>query len=121
MQAQPLLIALHDTSRGFDVTPERVPLAVLREFSKDVEDLLRGDGKQVDTAALDVSVVKGSLGVLTTPLAAIDLLHDLHALISSDLIDSLQAKRREVIAKNWPKAIARSRSKLPVTRCRVPL
>lgn len=108
MQAQPVLITLHDASRGFELTPERVPLAVLREFTRDVEDLIRGDGKQVDTAALEVSVVKGSLGVLTTPLTAMDLMQDLLSLIGSDLIDGLQTKRRDVVEK-WQKMAKGSR------------
>ena len=108
MQAQPIIVSLHDTSRGFEVTPQRVPLALLSSFSQDVEALLRGDGKQLDTAQLEVSVVEGSLAVHTTPLASSDLLQDLRQLLSSQLIDGLQVKRREVVAR-WQKLAKASR------------
>ena len=61
MDAQPLFISLHDESAGYEISPDRVPLAVLRTFVKDVEEFLRGDGGEVDLQALDVGVVKGSL------------------------------------------------------------
>ena len=108
MNAQPITISLHDASRGFEIGPERVPLAVLRDFSNDVEELLRGDGKQLSTATLDVAVVKGSLAIQTSPLSPPDLVQDLLKLLSSQLIDGLQAKRREVITR-WQKLAKTSR------------
>ena len=108
MNAQPITISLHDASRGFEIGPERVPLAVLRDFSNDVEELLRGDGKQLSTATLDVAVVKGSLAIQTSPLSPPDLVQDLLKLLSSQLIDGLQAKRRDVITR-WQKLAKTSR------------
>lgn len=49
MEAQSVTISLHDESRGYEISPDRVPLAVLKDFSNDVEQFLRGDGKQLDT------------------------------------------------------------------------
>lgn len=43
MEAQRMRIALLDESAGYAITPQRVPLAVLRAFTKDVDELLRGD------------------------------------------------------------------------------
>jgi hypothetical protein len=109
MKAQPVTISLHDVSRGFEVSPERVPLAVLSDFARDVEELLRGDGKQLDTGNLEVAVVKGSLAVQTQPISATDFAQDLAKLLQSQLIDSLHAKRREVIAR-WQKLAKSHRS-----------
>ena len=69
MDAQQIRISLHDDSGGYAISPGRVPLAVLRNFIRDVDEFLRGERGELDTAELDVAVVEGSLGVLTTPTA----------------------------------------------------
>ena len=109
MNAQPITISLHDASRGFEISPARVPLAVLSEFSRDVEELLRGDGKEVATAKLDVAVINGSLAIQTSPVSQPELIQDLLKLLGSQLIDGLQAKRRNVIAR-WQKLAKTSRN-----------
>jgi hypothetical protein len=109
MEAQSVTISLHDVSRGFEVSPERVPLAVLSDFSRDVEELLRGDGKQLDTDKLEVAVIKGSLAIQTQPLSAIDFAQDIARLLQSQLIDGLHTKRREVIAR-WQKLAKTNRA-----------
>ena len=110
MEAQSVTISLQDGSRGFEVSPERVPLAVLSDFSRDVEEFLRGDGKQLDTSKLEVAVVKGSLAVQTQPLSAVDFAQDLARLLQSQLIDGLHAKRREVVTR-WQKLAKSNRAK----------
>lgn len=107
MDAQELLIAMHDESAGYEISPTRVPLALLRSFSNDVDEFLRGSNREVDTSALEVAVVPGSLAVQTAPLASPGLLADLRHLTASDLIDGLDAKRRAVVER-WQKA-ARTR------------
>ncbi|OYV00916.1 MAG: hypothetical protein CFE45_07105 [Burkholderiales bacterium PBB5] len=107
MEAQALHIALHDDSAGYDISPARVPLAVLRGFARDVDDFLRGSALDVDTSTLDVAVIPGSLAVQTTPLANPGLLADLRRLASSELIDGVDSKRRGVVER-WQK-LARSR------------
>jgi hypothetical protein len=92
MEAQALLIALHDESAGYDITPDRVPLSVLRNFAKDVDEFLRGDGHDVDTSALDVSVVNGSLGIRTFPTANPVLMNDLRKLASDQQMDRSAAR-----------------------------
>ena len=109
MEAQSVTISLHDSSRGFEVSPERVPLAMLSDFSRDVEEFLRGDGKQLDTSKLEVAVVKGSLAVQTQPLSAVDFAQDLARLLQSQLIDGLHAKRREVVTR-WQKLAKSNRA-----------
>jgi len=109
MDAQRITIALIDHSQGFEVTPERVRLGDLAEFSSDVASFLRGDGKDVDTKTLEVAVRKGSLAIETSPLlSAPGLFRDLRALLSGELLDSLDAKRREVMER-WQKSARQSR------------
>jgi hypothetical protein len=103
MEAQRIRIVLHDESAGYEVTPDRVPLSLLRTFAKDVDELLRGDSGELDTSELEVAVVKGSLGILTAPTANPGLLQDLQRLAASELIDAISARRR-VVVERWQKA-----------------
>ena len=103
MEAQQLTLVLHDESAGYEVTPDRVPLALLRAFSKDAEDFLRGEGDDVDTARLDVAIISGSLGIRTAPTANPSLLNDLRSLAASELLDAIGSKRRLVVER-WQKA-----------------
>ena len=107
MEAQALLIALHDDSAGYDISPSRVPMAVLRSFTRDVDEFLRGSQQEVDTSALDVAVLLGSLAVQTAPLANPGLMADLRRLAGSEIIDGVDGKRRGVVER-WQK-MARSR------------
>lgn len=107
MEAQALLISLHDESAGYAISPSRVPLAALRGFARDVDDFLRGNSQGVDTTCLDVAVVQGSLALQTAPLANPGLLADLRRLATSELLDGLDSKRR-IVVERWQKT-ARSR------------
>ena len=69
MDSQQIRISLHDDSGGYEITPERVPLSVLRSFAKEVDEFLSGERGGLDTSELDVAVIKGSLAVLTAPTA----------------------------------------------------
>lgn len=109
MEAQQITIALIDHSAGFEASPERVRLADLAAFSADVATFLRGDGKEVDSKTLDVAVINGSLGIRTAPLpVAPQLFNDLRALLNSELLDNLDAKRRDVMVR-WQKAARQTR------------
>jgi hypothetical protein len=100
MDVQAVTFALIDTSAGYEAAPERVRLGALADFSADVAALLKGAGKETDIDALDVAVVPGSLAIRTLPMAlAPALVRDLRALLESDLLDGLDAKRREVIER----------------------
>ena len=104
MEAQRITFALIDHSAGFEVSPERVRLGDLADFSSDVATFLRGDGKEVDAKALEVAIRHGSLAIETTPLlAAPRLFSDLRSFLASELLDSVDAKRREVMER-WQKA-----------------
>ena len=103
MEAQQLLLVLHDKSAGYEITPDRVPLAALRSFAGDVDEFLRGERSEVDTSTLDVAIVKGSLGLRTAPTANPSLLNDLRSLASAELLDGIGSKRRAVVER-WQKA-----------------
>ncbi len=100
MDAQQIRISLHDDSGRYEITPDRVPLSILRNFTNDVDKFLGGE---LDTVELDVAVLKGLLAVLTSPTAHPSLLHDLLHLANSEVIDGLNAKRRAVVER-WQKA-----------------
>lgn len=104
MEAQQLTFALIDESAGYEASPERVRLAALAEFSTDVATLLRGSHRELDPAKLEVAVQSGSLAIRTAPVAAAPVLfRDLRSMLDSELLDSLDVKRREVLER-WQKA-----------------
>ena len=83
MDAQPITLAMTDASRGYEASPDRVRLAALADFTRDVEAFVRGKSREVDTAALDVAVRSGSVAVVTQPIAvAPTLFRDLAALLN---------------------------------------
>lgn len=102
MDPQAIEISIRDESGGYEISPARMPLTVLRNFSKDVDDLLRGALPNGESANLDVAVVTGSFALRTTPLTDTGLLRDLQHLAQSELLDGVDAKRREVIER-WQK------------------
>lgn len=102
---EPLVItfAFDDDSQASPASPERVALGSLREFVKDVEDFLRGDDKEVDCAGLTVSVVAGSFGLRTEPIAlAPSLMRDLNLLARMQSIGAVGERRRNVVLA-WQK------------------
>lgn len=103
MEAQSLRISLQDTSGGYEISPTRVPLAVLRTFAADVDEFLKGAHAAIDTTGLDVAVIEGSLGLRTAPLADPALLRDLRHLASSERLEGMDPRRCKVIER-WQKA-----------------
>ena len=108
MEAQSIRITLHDDYAGYPVSPARVPLAVLRSFAKDVDELLRGDAGDMPARELEVSVSAGSLAIETRPTANPGLLKDVRLLASSELIDGMNPRRRAVVER-WQKAARSTR------------
>lgn len=109
MEAQRITVALIDHSAGFEASPERVRLGDLADFSADVATFLHGEDKDVDTKTLEVAVRKGSLAIETVPLlSAPGLFRDLRTLLVGELLDNLDAKRREVMER-WQKAARQSK------------
>lgn len=109
MDAQSLTFSLIDETSGYEASPERVHLAALAEFTADVSTLLRGSNREVDTGTLDVAVRSGSLAIQTAHIAAAPtLFRDLRALLLSELLDALDARRREIVER-WQKAARQTR------------
>ncbi|MBL8340848.1 MAG: hypothetical protein JNL30_05200 [Rubrivivax sp.] len=103
MEAQPITVALIDATQGYEATPERVRLSALADFTRDVADFLRGQARELDPGSIEVAIQSGSVQVITQPIAlAPTLFRDLRSLLDSELIDSLDARRREVIER-WQK------------------
>ena len=100
MEPVSLTIALHDESRGYAISPKRVPLALLSSFISDVKDFVRGSDKEIDPDELDVSVVEGSLAVEVAAMFAPRLLHDIQLLQGSVDLAKIDAKRR-LIVEQW--------------------
>lgn len=107
---EPLVITFSfDGGAGAGAAPERVNLAAMREFVREVEEFLRGDDKEVDTATLDVAVVSGSFALRTAPIAlAPRLVGDLRHLAQSTVLDAVSARRREIVVA-WQKRARGSR------------
>jgi hypothetical protein len=105
VNAHPITFKLKDSSLGYEISPERVPLAVLRDFSRDVEEFIRGDEKSTSTAQIEVAVIHGSVALKTSPIPSAALFQDLMAMLQNPIIDGLQAKRREVVMRiqKWAK------------------
>lgn len=109
MEAQRITLALDDHSGGFETTPNRVRLADLVRFADDVQTFLRGATREIDTQSLEVAVRQGSLAIQTAPIpVAPRLFADLQVLLDGDLLDSLDARRKEVVER-WQKAARQTR------------
>jgi len=105
MDQHPLTISLQDDSPGYDISPERVPLATLASFASDVRDFLKGSGRDADVDAAEVAVVHGSLAVQARDFSSLSLIHDLPILETSTDISQIDPKRRAIVQK-WQAAAA---------------
>ena len=99
MEAHAILFRLHDESAGYAVAPQRVPLALLRQFAEEVADVLRGDGSKADGGRVEVAVVDGSIGLQTEPLADAALFADLRRMTAGDPLDGMPPRRRGVFER----------------------
>jgi len=102
--ADSLRIALSDRIQDAEVGIKRVPLALLGQFQADVEDLLRGSGKEVDPTKVLVSIEEGSLAIVATGLlAATGLWRDLAHLNNPASLGLIDSKRAAVLER-WQAA-----------------
>jgi hypothetical protein len=109
MEPATLLFAFTDASKGYETTPDKVALAALREFTREVEEFLRGDEKEIDTATLTVSLIEGSLAIRTEPITAAPVLfRDLRHLAQSPLVGAVGERRRAQVLI-WQKRARSSR------------
>ncbi len=103
MEPITITIALEDDSRGYEITPSRVPIDELIQFAKDVKDFIQGTDREVSKDELEISVEKGSLAIVSPPLQAPKLGADLQKLVTSFDTSTLDAKRRAVV-EGWQKS-----------------
>lgn len=101
---EPLILTFgFDDDTETSVTPAHAPLAAVREFVTEVENFLRGDDKDVDTAALRIAVVQGSFALRTEPVVPVPkLVADLRLLGASNALDAMSLRRRDVVLA-WQK------------------
>lgn len=95
-----LRFAVSDRINDVAVEPKHVPLTLLGEFQKDVSEFLKGTGRDVDPAQIQVSVEDGSLAFVASGLLmATSLWVDLEHLKSSDSLSLIDAKRATVVER----------------------
>lgn len=97
MESQTLIVALEDSSRGYDIFPGRVPLDVLRRFAKEVQDFIRGSDLSPISASPEVAVVSGSLALSLQSAPPATLLHDIQSLTDDEDTSRIDPKRRAVV------------------------
>lgn len=101
MQAANMLrFSVEDFVNGVEVGPAHVPLLLLGEFQRDVLEFLKGSGRDIDPAQLQVSIETGSLAfVVSGVLSARALWTDLATLELPDALDLIDIKRTAVLAR----------------------
>lgn len=99
MEPVNITIALEDESRGYAISPKRVPLSLLSAFTSEVQTFIRGADKEIDAAEIDVSVVEGSLALAMPAVFAPSLTHDLRYLQHSSDLSRIDQKRRSVMER----------------------
>ena len=88
-----LSFAISDRIEDVELSPARVPLALLGEFQKDVSEFLRGAGRDIDPTQVHVSIEEGSLAFRAVGLvAATTLWIDLESLKFPDALSRIDAK-----------------------------
>lgn len=99
-----LSFAISDRIEDVELSPARVPLALLGEFQKDVSEFLRGAGRDIDPTQVHVSIEEGSLAFRALGLvAATTLWIDLESLKFPDALSRIDAKRATVVER-WQSA-----------------
>ena len=103
MDTHKITFSLEDNSLGFEAIPDRVRLTDLAKFTFDVATFVKGDDKEIDPKLIEVTVRKESFSLETSPiLSAPNFFSDLRILTSTELLDNIDSKRREII-EGWQK------------------
>lgn len=98
MERQPLILALKDPSGGYEISPRRVPIAVLAEFTKDASDFIKGSGRQ-DAGSIEVAITEGSLALAAEDVPFPSLFRDLKTIESSGDLSRVDSKRKAILEK----------------------
>ncbi|MVW80203.1 hypothetical protein [Bordetella sp. 02P26C-1] len=99
MEADTVTIAFRDKSRGYEISPDRVPLTFLTAVSKDVQDFIKGPGKDIDMAEVEVCIRHGSLAIQSGHVVSASLVADIQALSRSTDLAKVSKRRREIVRK----------------------
>lgn len=95
-----LSFAINDRIQDAELSPARVPLALLGEFQKDVKEFLVGTEREVDPTQVQISIEEGSLKFVAFGLiAATTLWGDLESLQHADALNRINSKRADVIER----------------------
>lgn len=102
--ADTLRFALNDRIDDAEVTPSRVPLALLAQFQKDVTEFLSGSSRDIDPHQVMVSIEEGSLALVASGLlAATGLWNDVERLQHPARLGEVDPKRAAVVER-WQAA-----------------
>ncbi|BFI94871.1 MAG: hypothetical protein RSP_03810 [Rhodanobacter sp.] len=95
-----LRFALSDCINDAPIGPSRVPLHLLGQFQREVEEFLKGSNKDVDPSQVFVSIEEGSLAIVAGGLlAATGLWADMGHLQNPSALGLLDPKRANVVER----------------------
>lgn len=104
MDRGPLRIWIDDEVDGKSISPDCVPLNLLKDFSTDVVQFLRGSEENIPEEKLLVKVGSGSFAVTTLHEQSPDVYRDIALLNASADIGAIDPKRAKIVSKWQQKA-----------------
>jgi len=108
MNSRNLRIWVEDEINGKPISPEHVPLGLLRKFTQDVERLLKGSaGIYLEPIA---KIENGSLALECHYEPDVSFIHDMMLAEASEDVSGMDTKRAEVIT-NWQRETSASSSR----------
>jgi len=106
MDRKPLRISVEDVIDGEKISLNHVPLTLLKDFAREVEQFLRGSEDHGTQENLMVKVETGSLVLEPIHQQSDALYRDMAVLESTNDVASLDPKRAEIVIKWQKKASA---------------
>lgn len=95
-----LSFSVSDLVNGIEVGTEHVPLSLLGDFQKDVNEFLRGSNREVNPTNVMIAIESGSLSFVATGLlAASSLWSDLSQIETSNVLTTIDTKRGSVLER----------------------
>jgi hypothetical protein len=95
-----LRFTVYDRINDVMVSPAHVPLVLLSEYQKDVNEFLRGSNRDIDLSKIIVSIEEGSLAFVAAGLLeARALWNDLEQLSFTESLSLIDPKRASVIER----------------------
>ncbi len=106
MDRKPLRISVEDVIEGEKISLDHVPLSLLKDFAREVEQFLRGSEDTATHENLIVKVETGSLVLEPLHQQSDALYRDMAVLEATRDVSSLDPKRAEIVIKWQKKASA---------------